>query len=139
MEKVIRVTKSQRISDIISLLSGDPVSYDTTVNEAIAFLNHERELLDKKNTRTGTKKLTPTQVENESLKGLILDYLSSIDSEDGVTCSDILKAIPEFSEFQVQKVSGLVRQLLPATEKNPKGTGQVISQKIGGKTLFKLA
>ena len=49
-----------------------------------------------------------------------------------MTCTEILKAIPELSEYQVQKVSALLSRL--------KLAGRVNSVKgKGGKTLFTLA
>jgi hypothetical protein len=142
MEKKNRVTKSQRLSDIKALLLGEEVSFGTTLNDALTTIDHELELLAKKNSGSsnGEKKLTATQVENENFKNLILDFLGSLDEEsDGATCTEILQGIPELSNYQVTKVSGLIHQLCPACERHPKGTGQVVYSDIKGKRYFRLA
>lgn len=131
MEKKVRITKAQRFEDIKALLQGKPISYETDVEVAIEFLNHEIELLAKKNNNTtGEKKLTSTQKENETYKEMILDYLSTCD-ENGATCTQIFKEVPELSQYSSQKVGALCRQLKLASK--------VVSTEIKGRTYFKLA
>lgn len=115
-EKKVRITKVQRFEDIKALLTGEPVTYGTTVDIAVTVIDHELELLAKKNSSTGDKKLTPTQQENEALKEQIVEYLSTLpDDTDGVTCTEILKSVPALTDFSNQKVAALVRQLkMPA-------------------------
>ena len=67
-EKKIRITKAQRFEDIKALLTGGEVKHGTTMEIAMTVIDHELELLRKKNSSGGDKKLTPTQQENESLK-----------------------------------------------------------------------
>jgi hypothetical protein len=133
MEKKNRITKADRFNDIKFLLKGEIAPNGTTVDDAIIVLDHELELLAKKNSggSNGPKKPTATQIENENLKNLICDYLR--ENPDGATCTQILKAIPELGEYQVQKVSGLVRQM------GPKGDGRVTSKEVKGKPVFMLA
>jgi hypothetical protein len=90
---------------------------------------------EKKNSSSsGEKKPTATQVANMGLKEQILDFLGTLPVDsDGVTCTEIQKAIPELGNWQVQKTAQLMIQL------GTKGSGQVISRKIDGKSLFKLA
>lgn len=127
-EKKPRITKSQRFEDMKALLMGDTVKYGTTVEDAVAVIDHEMELLAKKNA--GDNKVqTATQKANEEHKEKILEFLAV--QENGVTCSQIFKGIPALAEFSPQKVSALCRQL--------KAAGQVTSYEEKGKTLFKLA
>ncbi len=121
-----RVTKAQRFSDIKALLNGENVTYGTTVKEAVKFIDKELSLLAKKNS--GEKKLTDKQKDNEGYKAQILDFLTN---NPGVTCTIIQKGIPEFAEFNNQKVAALVRQLTEA--------GQVVKVMEKGKALFSLA
>lgn len=107
-----RITKAMRFDDIKALLTGNPVTYGTTVDEAAAFCDSEKALLMKKNA--SDKKPTKTQEENEGYKALILDFLSL--QSDAVTCTDIQKGIPEFADFNNQKVAQLMRQLLEANK-----------------------
>lgn len=127
-EKKIRVTKAQRFEDIKALLNGEPVTYGTTTEIAIGVLDHELELLAKKNSG-GDKKMTPTQQENEGYKEQIMEFLAGLPEDSkGVTCTEILKGVPSLSDFSNQKVSALVRQL--------KLAGRVTSQEVKGKALF---
>ena len=75
--------------------------------DLVAFINHEIELLDKKNA--SDKKPTAHQTENDVIKVAILDNMAS-----GVkyTITDIIKTVPECAELTNQRVSALVRQLI---------------------------
>ena len=85
-EKKIRITKAQRFEDIKALLTDGEVKYGTTIEVAITVIDHELELLRKKNSSSGDKKLTPTQQENENFKEQIMEYLADLDADtDGVT------------------------------------------------------
>ena len=50
MEKAKKVTKAQRFEDIKALLTGEDVVYGTDVDTALAVIDHELELLAKKNS-----------------------------------------------------------------------------------------
>lgn len=128
-EKKIRITKAQRFEDIKALLSGEDTTYGTTVAIAVDVLDHELELLAKKNS--GDKKMTAAQKANEEYKDLILEYLGGIPEDCvGVTCTEIYKGIPALADFSNQKVSALMRQL--------KQADRVTSCEVKGKTLFSL-
>lgn len=89
--------------------------------EMVAFIDHEIELLNKKN---GSKKPTKTQLANEDFKAVILDSL------DGkMTVSEINKAyLPDLS---AQRVSALVKAL--------KDEGKVKRTEIKRVAYFELA
>lgn len=127
MEKTTRITKAMRFEDIKALLNGQSVTYGTSVKDAIDFINHEVELLAKKNSGEN-KKPTKAQEENEGYKALILEFLAD---KDGVTCTDVLKGVPALAEFSNQKISALMRQLMAA--------GKVAKTEVKGKSLFRLA
>ena len=76
--------------------------------EVLAFIDHEIELLAKKNT--SEKKPTKTQIENEGNKQIVLDTLAAF--TDGKTISEIQAANEILAEMSNQKVSALVRQLV---------------------------
>lgn len=127
MEKTTRITKAMRFEDIKALLNGQPVTYGTSVEDAVDFIDHEVNLLARKNSGE-SKKPTKAQEENEGYKALILEFLAN---KDGVTCTDVLKGVPAFSEFSNQKISALMRQLRLA--------GKVTVEEVKGKSLFSLA
>lgn len=73
----------------------------------IDFINHELELLAKKNS--AEKKPTKVQVENEGIKDVILE---GMESGKLYTITDLIKSIDEIAELSNQRVSALVRQLV---------------------------
>ena len=80
--------------------------------EEVAFIDHELELLAKKNS--ADKKPTAVQVANEGIKQAILDGM-----EDDVlyTITDLIKSIPELNEKTNQKVSSIVKQMYADEDK----------------------
>ena len=77
-------------------------------NQALVdFINHEIELLDKKNS--AEKKPTAQQVANKSTQDAILAAM-----EDGkkYTITDLIKSVPECADMTNQRVSALVRQMV---------------------------
>lgn len=131
MEKTTRITKAMRFEDIKALLNGQPITYGTSIKDAVDFIDHEMNLLTKKNSGEN-KKPTKAQEENEGYKALILELLATLsDASVGITCTDILKGVPALSEFSNQKISALMRQLRLA--------GKVTVEEVKGKSLFRLA
>lgn len=131
MEKTARITKAMRFEDIKALLNGQPVTYGTSIEDAVNFIDYEMNLLTKKNSGE-TKKQTKTQQENEGYKALILEFLATLpDDKDGATCTEIIKGVAEFEGFSTQKISPLVRQLMAADK--------ITKIEVKGKSLFHLA
>ena len=73
----------------------------------VEFIEHELELLDRKNSTD--KKPTAQQTANEAIKVAILDNMA-----EGVkyTITDLIKSVPECADLTNQRVSALVRQLV---------------------------
>ena len=76
--------------------------------EMVKFIEHELELLAKKNS--SEKKPTAVQIANEGIKSVILETLA----ENGkmMTISEMQKASAELGELSNQRISALVRQLM---------------------------
>ena len=94
----------------------------------VEFIDHELELLDRKNTSNGEKKLTPKQTDNEAYKGEILNHM-----EVGTkyTVSDLLNGVPETPDGMTHnRIVALLKQLCDA--------GAIIRYKEKGNTLFAL-
>lgn len=126
----IRITKAMRFEDIKALLNGETVTYGTTVEQAVEFIDKEMGLLARKNS--SDKKPTKTQQENEKYKVLICDFLANKPEEKkGYTCTEVIKLVPELNEFSTQKIAPLMRQL--------ENAGKVVREEVKGKTLFHLA
>lgn len=133
MEKTnkTRITKAMRFEDIKAMLNGSPVNYGTTIEDAMTFIDHELGLLARKNSGED-KEQTKTQQENEGYKAIILEFLAALPEDKiGVTCTEIIKGVPEFDGFTTQKISPLVRQLMLADK--------VVKTESKGKSLFRLA
>lgn len=76
-------------------------------NEAyVEFINHEIDLLDKKNS--ADRKPSAKQTANDSIKVAILDYM---EVGKKYTISEIMKLVPECADLTNQRVSALIRQL----------------------------
>lgn len=102
MENIKKKTKKEMYAQILS---------HTTDPEEREFLEHEQELLAKKNAG-GAKTLTPTQKANEDTKSAIVEHLSAVG--EGMTITDMIKNVPACEGLTNQKVSSLVRQLCDA-------------------------
>lgn len=76
--------------------------------EMVKFIEHELELLAKKNS--AEKKPTAVQIANEGIKSVILEALA----ENGkmMTISEMQKVNAELGEMSNQRISALVRQLI---------------------------
>lgn len=80
--------------------------------EDVAFIDHELELLAKKNVSSaGEKKLTPTQKANESLKADILNYMDE-GTQYGI--DEMIKTFPCCAELSTSKVTAMMTQLIKA-------------------------
>lgn len=96
-------TKRDRFN---ALLDIEAVKNDA---DLVAFIEHEIELLDKKNT--AERKPTPKQVENAGFKADIVAYM-----EQGVlyTSADLTKSVPALVEADVSanRVTAMLTQLV---------------------------
>jgi hypothetical protein len=93
-----------------------------------AFVEHEIELLNKKNS-SRSKNPTKEQKANKALKENILDEM-----EIGVeyTITDMIKLLPSCDGLTNQKVSAVVRQMVP-----PQGE-QIVRTEKKGRAYFSL-
>ena len=113
----VRLTKRDYFTAILSKVDMD-TTYDISKGDATVkvsgadvagFLNHELELLDRKNTVD--KKPTATQVANEGIKADIKAFLDAHKGEK-FTVSALMKSVPAIADASNQKVSSLVRQMV---------------------------
>ena len=77
----------------------------------IDFIDHELELLAKKNS--AEKKPTATQTANVGIKNAILN---GMEVGKKYTITDLMKSIPEIADLSNQRVSALVRQLIDSED-----------------------
>ena len=98
-------TKKMTKKDYFAML----LNIDEVANNdaLVAFIEHEVELLDKKNS--ADKKPTAQQIANKSVQEAIYD---GMESGKLYTITDLIKDIPECAELTNQRVSALVKQML---------------------------
>jgi hypothetical protein len=99
-----KITKRDRFNALLNMaeVKANP--------DMVAFIEHELELLAKKNS--ADKKPTAQQTANEAIKSAILDGM-----EEGrlYTITELQKSIPACAELSNQRVSALVRQMVGVT------------------------
>ena len=98
-----KVTKRERFAQLMEIVNASQVENSA---ELVAFIEHEVELLNKKNSRSG--KPTKTQLANESIKAQIVSVLERVGKPMTVTQ---LLAESELADLSNQKVSALLTQL----------------------------
>lgn len=117
----VKITKVKAIEFVLENF-GTGVEIPTEVKEKLEGMIEQ---ISKKNSCG--RKLTPTQVANEEFKGIILEYLGTVEK---ATVSGMLKGIAEFSGLSNQRVSAIVRQL--------KEANLVVRTEEKGKAYFSL-
>ena len=130
MTNTIKVKKMTKKDYFNALLNIPEVG---TKAELVAFIEHELELLERKSESkaNGEKKLTATQIENENLKTIILDFMKP---NTLYSISELQKNIPELNDLSNQKIASLMRQMLPE-----KGTGELNRVEDKRKVYYELA
>lgn len=78
----------------------------------VGFINHELELLAKKNA-SGDKKATATQIANENIKNEILEEMAK-EPNKLFSVSEMIKSFDCCKELSLPKVTALVTQLTKA-------------------------
>lgn len=101
MEKAKKVTKRENFTAIRDILEG------LGKTELVAVMEHELELLAKKNS--ADRKPTAVQVANESIKSVIVETLKA--KGDKMTITEMQKANAELADFSNQRISALLKQL----------------------------
>ena len=101
------MTKIEMFTALIEILVNESEPSDAR-GELIAGLEHEIELLD--NRASTPRKPTKAQVENETFKAAIVEYLTAADAPK--TIKEIQAAVPELSELSNQKMTHLLTPLV---------------------------
>ena len=100
-----KMTKKETINLLIDVLMGNKEVEDMQI--FVDFLTHERELLEKKSSKSSQ---TKTQKENEIIKEKIVETLQELGKYSTIT--EIQNANAELSEYSNQKISALLKQLV---------------------------
>lgn len=100
-----KMTKKETINLLIDVLMGNKEIEDMQI--FVDFLVHERELLEKKSSKSSQ---TKTQKDNEIIKEKIVATLQELGKYSTIT--EIQNANAELSEYSNQKISALLKQLV---------------------------
>ena len=120
MMKEKKMTKRDRYNQLLAIA-------DVKSNaDLVDFINHELELLDRKNA--SDKKPTAQQVANEGVKEAIIE---GMEKDRLYTITEIQKNISACNDLSNQRVSALVRQL--------KDEGKIVRTEDKRKAYFSLA
>ena len=103
-----KMTKREQFADLLTIeeIKNNP--------KRTAFIEHEIELLDNKrlSASTGERKLTPKQVENETIKEAMLEVM---EPNRLYTITELIKVTPNVPEDMAnQRMSALVAQCVTA-------------------------
>lgn len=127
MDKKKDMTIVAMFDATISLLKGESVE-DFSLEDALVFLEGRKEQTIKKNAKTGERKMTPEQKQNEEYKALVVEVLRS--SAEPMAMADIRKANETLSAMSTQKVGGLLTRL--------KADGIATYETVKGRNLWRL-
>lgn len=97
-----KITKRENFEAIISVLE------EANRPELVAVMEHELELLAKKNSYKSTKP-TAKQTENEDIKTVIVE---GMESDKAYTITDLLNTIEGIKGLTNQRVTALVNQMV---------------------------
>ena len=121
MEK--KMTKKEWFAVLASVVEASEMENKT---EALAFINHEVELLEKKSAKSGQ---TKTQKENVEVMEKIKSALGEVGKT--VTITELQAASAEMAEYSNQKLSALLKKLVES--------GEVVKTTEKKKSYFSLA
>lgn len=104
---VKKLTKRDRYAQLLALneVKSNP--------DLVAFIEHEVELLARKNTVNGEKALTPNQVQNENFKVIIAEYMASA-PDRLFTVTELNKEVDVLNDLSNQRISAILRQMVDA-------------------------
>ena len=104
---VKKITKRDRYAQLLALneVKENP--------DLVAFIEHEVELLSRKNSPNGEKALTPNQIENENFKVIIAEYMASA-PDCLFTVTELNKGVDALHDLSNQRISAILRQMIDA-------------------------
>jgi hypothetical protein len=119
-----RITKKDRFNQLLNIaeVKADP--------ELVAFIEHEKELLARKNASTsnGPRKPTKTQIANAEIGEAVA---SAMVAGQVYTIADVSALVPALEGATPQKVGPIMRRLRDA--------GRLTEDKVKGKVVYALA
>ena len=129
----VKYTQKQMFEEVIKMANGEPTSIP--MDKVIEFAEKKLAQLDSKTSKTDTKKST----EQREVMDMIVKVLCN--SDKPMKCGDIVKTVnaENGTEYSSSKINAMLRKMLPASEKNPDGTGEVVRTEEKKDVFFSLA
>lgn len=126
-------TQKQMYEAVIAIANGEQTAIPT--DKIIEFAEKKLTQLDAKTSKTDTKKST----EQREVMDEIVAVLCNTDKP--MKCGDITKAVnaANGTDYSSSKINAMLRKLLPASDKNPDGTGEVVRTEDKKDVFFSLA
>lgn len=110
--------------DYFKILKGAYPETASNYDEVMAFIDHELELLDRKNSSDKKPTVNP---ENEKIKVALIE---GMEENRIYTITELIKEIPACAELTNQKVSAIVRTMLGETIERLEEKGRAYFRKI---------
>ena len=118
--------------DVINQMLGEGVIQENEIYKN--YLEHELELLDRKNSSKG---LSKTQVENEKVAKVLVEELGKIARP--VTISDLMEESAIVKEYRLENGTALTNQKISAIFKKLVDNGSIVKTSEKKKSYFSLA
>lgn len=127
-EKIVRVTKAMKFDALRAVLNGEALPHGLTTADLMEFIDHEQDLLTRKNS--GEKKPTKTAQEHEALMAKVL---AAMKQDGGAhTVSDWQAVIPE-----IAMANGVSNQKASRVLNDLEKSGAVVKEPDKRKMLFR--
>lgn len=123
MAETKKMTKKEYFAQIREVVASNA--------ELVAFVDHEIELLDRKNSSKGQ---TKTQIENETIARVIVEELAKI--EKAVTITELMEQSEVIKNYELANGNHLTNQKISAILKTLVTDNQVIRTSDKKKTYF---
>ena len=118
--------------DVINQMLGEGVIQENEIYKN--YLEHELELLDRKNSSKG---LSKTQIENEKVASVLVEELGKIARP--VTISDLMEESAIVKEYRLENGTALTNQKISAIFKKLVDNGSIVKTSEKKKSYFSLA
>ena len=126
-------TQKQMYEAVIAMANGEGTAIPT--DKIVEFAEKKLAQLETKSSKTDSKK----SEEQRAVMDMIITVLCN--AENPMKCGEIVKAVnaANNTDYSSSKINAMLRKLLPADEKNPDGTGEVVRTADKKDVFFALA
>ena len=128
-----KYTQKQMFEAVIALAEGKQT--EIPMSEIVGFAEKKIEQLAAKVSKVDSKKVAEHTALMDSIK------VALYTAGKPISATEIMKAVNTANEadYSLPKITAILRKMLPADEKNPNGTGEVVRIQDKKTALFALA